>query len=473
MKKTHKILLLLFLLFLSLEISAQAVGTPYMPLDKVLFSFLYGGSGADAGRVVQQTPDGGYIIGGISASSISGDVGATTHGGADYWIAKLNRYGRIEWQKLYGGNSDESVSAGGESTLHRTSDGGYIVACSTTSSASGDISGTNHGFRDTWVFKIDAAGVLQWQRLYGGSGDDDVQAIIETADGGYLMLVETTSSASGDVTGTNHSANSDAWIVKLNATGNISWQKLYGGTSNDVLRAVKQNSDGTYILAGSAFTATGDITGTAHGDADFWVMKLNASGNIIWQSLYGGSEQDDAYSIDQTSDGGYIIVGNSRSPVGSGDVTGPGHGNNQYDYWLVKINGSGTLQWQRLYGGNGEEFPYSVHQTADGNYILGGLSTSSASGDITETNKGGYYDIWILKVNTSGNILWQKLFGTFSSEGFRSIVQTSDNGYAVIGTSSGNSVDVSDARKGYSEYWFFRLDDSGKIIWIPDERQKN
>lgn len=470
MRKIHKTLWLFLSIFLYIHTSSQAVGTPYIPLDKVPFSFMYGGTGADRGSAVIQTPDGGYLIGGASPSSMSGDVQGTTHGARDFWIAKLNRYGRVEWQKLYGGSQDESASDNYESTIQTTNDGGYIIACNTTSSASGDITGTNHGGSDVWVFKINATGNIQWQKLYGGSGNESVRSLIRTSDGGYLMSVRTRSSANGDITGTNHGGD-DCWIVKLNTAGNITWQKLYGGSGFESFSSVKQNSDGTYICAGSTNSASGDITGTYHGGStDFWVVKLNTSGNIVWQSLYGGDKEDAANGVSPTADGGYIVFGQSSSS-GTGDVTGTTHGNG--DCWLVKINGSGAIQWQKLYGGNNLDAGNSVYQTGDGNYILFADTLSSANGDITETSHGSY-DIWVAKVGTSGNILWQKLYGSSTMDILRCVAKTSDNGYALMSLfTSVSDGDVTDAAKGSGDYWVLRLDASGNIILVPDERQNN
>jgi hypothetical protein len=186
----------------------------------------------------------------------------------------------------------------------------------------------NHGSQDCLIVKLDTHGNIQWQKSLGGSGFDSIASIQQTSDGSYIIAGVLESSDS-DVTGGGY----DFWIVKLDSLGTLQWQKSLGGSDNDEAKSIQQTSDGGYIIAGSSFSNNGDVTGN-HGNQDYWIVKLDSLGTIQWQKSLGGSEEDEAKSIQQTSDGGYIIAGSSFS--NNGDVTG-NHGG--FDYWIVKLKG--------------------------------------------------------------------------------------------------------------------------------------
>ncbi len=423
---------------------------------------LLGGSSNEFGHSVQPTADGGYILLGGSSSSQNGDVTGTRHGSfTDFWVVKLDRTGTIQWQKLLGGTgNDEGYS------VQQTTDGGYILLGSSGSSKSGDVAGTNHGgSSDVWVVKLNSAGTIQWQTLLGGSGYDAGRAVQQTADGGYVLLGVSESSQSGDVTGINHGSR-DYWVVKLNGAGTIQWQKLLGGYNSDEAHSVQQTADGGYILLGeSSSTKSGDVTGMNHGNptTDSWVVKLNSAGAIQWQKLLGGSNGDLGYSVRQTADGGYILLGASSSSQ-SGDVAGMNHGGS--DFWVVKLDDTGTIQWQRLLGGGGLDGGRSVRQTADGGYILLGDSLSSASGDVTGTNRG-YEDFWVVKLDDAGLIEWQKTLGGSYREIGYSVQQTADGGYVLLGDSlSSESGDVTGSSHYMTDYWVVKLA-GGQVIAVP------
>ena len=424
---------------------------------------LLGGFTREKSPLIQKTTDGGYIIAGMSQSSISGDVTATNHGFFDYWVVKLDASGNITWNKLLGGSSDDETSS-----IQQTADGGYIVAGSSLSSASGDVTGTNHGVDfDYWIVKLDALGNIIWNKLLGGNDLDILTGIQQTTDGGYIVAGVSASSANGDVTGNNHGINStgDYWVLKLDAGGNIIWNKLFGGTADDIATSIQQTADGGYIVAGySSSSASGDVTAANHGSSpttDYWIIKLDATGNIIWNKLLGGNNNERANRIQQTTDGGYIIAGHSWSS-NNGNVTATNHGNN--DYWIVKLDGAGTITWNKLLGGGGIDEPKSIQQTTDGGYVIAGYSTSSANGDVTTTNHGGY-DYWIVKTDGFGNITWNKLLGGSGNDQSYSILQTSNGNYIVSGDSdSSASGDVTAINHGLLDYWIVKLNAFGNII---------
>ncbi|TZG00252.1 T9SS type A sorting domain-containing protein (plasmid) [Chryseobacterium panacisoli] len=333
--------------------------------------------------------------------------------------------------------------------IQQTSDGGYIVAGNSMSS---DGNMTNHGDSDYWIIKLDTSGSIQWQKSLGGSFYDSANSIQQTADGGYIVAGESYS-IDGDITG-NH-GNSDYWIVKLDASGTMQWQKSLGGTNEDWANSVQQTSDGGYIVAGESYSTDGDITGN-HGNSDYWIVKLDSSGGIQWQKALGGTSYDRANSIQQTFDGGYIVAGGSAS--NNGDITG-NHGNE--DFWIVKLNSSGIIQWEKSLVGNLADAAESIRQTSEGGYIVAGGSNSTNSEIPTNFGESNYC---VAKLDSNGNTLWQKYFGGSGNDYAYSTQPTSDGGYIVAGATGSANGDIIGSH-GSSEYWIIKLDSSGIMQW--------
>ena len=391
-----------------------------------------GGTSSDDANSVQQTSDGGYIVAGYSYST---DVDVTgNHGGRDYWIVKLNSNGVIEWQKSLGGSSDDHANF-----IQQTSEGGYIVV-GYSSSNDGDVIG-NHGGSDYWIVKLDSNGDIQWQKSLGGSLGDFASSIQQTSDGGYVVAGFSLSN-DGDVTGNNIG---DYWLVKLTNSGNIQWQKTLGASIGSAIQSIRQTSDGGYIVTGtSTYNAVGN-----HGASDYWIAKLDNNGSIQWQKYFGGSGYDLVHSVQQTSDGGYIMVGNSASV--DGDVTG-NHG--FYDAWIVKLNSAGVIQWQKSIGGSAYDNAFSIQQTSDGGYILEGYSVSN-DGDVIGNH--GAADAWVVKISSNGIVQWHKSLGGNNSDYGQSIQQTSDGGYILAGFSNSTNGDVANGTHGNNDYWIVKL----------------
>src|SRR6185436_20058437 len=370
----------------------------------------------------------------------------------------------IEWQNTIGGGSADLLNS-----IQQTIDGGYILGGSSESNISGDKTENCIGLYDYWIIKSDSAGNIQWQNTIGGSSDDQLNSIRQTSDGGYILGGQSLSDISGDKT-KNCMGQYDYWLVKTDASGNIQWQNTIGGNSLDILRSVNQTLDGGYILGGiSTSPISGDKTEDSIGGWDYWIIKTDASGNIQWQNTIGGSEVDFLNSIQQTSDGGYVLGGNSNSNI-SDDKTENSNGSS--DYWIIKTDASGNIQWQNTIGGDGVDYLYSIQQTTDGGYILGGHSSSNISGDKTESCWDTICipyceaDLWIVKTDTIGNVIWQNTIGGNSTEAARSVQQTADGGYILGGiTSSDISGDKTENCNGSDDYYIVKIDASGNIQW--------
>ena len=281
-------------------------------------------------NAIQQTSDGGYVVAGWAGHS---DVGGYT-----FWVSKLDSNGDISWEKAYGGSN-----IGVAESIQQTSDGGYVVA------GVADVGGDY----DFWVLKLDNNGVITWQKTYGGSSGDRLRSIQQTTDGGYIVAGSTGSYGAADF-----------WVLKLDINGVITWQKTYGGISSDSMYYfgdyIQQTSDGGFVLGGTtkSFGA---------GDYDFWVLKLDINGVITWQKTYGGSSSDLLRSIQQTTDGGCIVAGITHS-----------FGGGVNDFWVLKLDNGGDVIWQKTYGGSGNDYACSIKQTTDGGYIVAGFKDYDA-----------------------------------------------------------------------------------------------
>jgi hypothetical protein len=288
----------------------------------------FGGSNDDWGSSVQQTSDGGFILVGYTAS-----FGA---GGPDVWLIKTDADGNKQWDRTFGGGGSDWGSS-----VQQTSDGGFIIV--------GDTASFGAGWADVWLIKTDANGNKQWDRTFGGSGLDSGSSVQQTSDGGFILVGYTASFGAGDV-----------WLIKTDANGNKLWDRTFGGGNLDEGRSVQQTSDGGFIIVG--YTAS-------FGAGDVWLIKTDADGNKLWDRTFGGSMVDRGYSVQQTSDGGFIIVGWTWS-FGAG---GP-------DVWLIKTDADGNKLWDRTFGGSDWDEGYSVQQTSDGGFIIVGWTWSFGAG---------------------------------------------------------------------------------------------
>jgi len=344
-----------------------------------LWTRTYGGAQDDHAWAAQQTTDGGYIAAGITYS-----FGA---GSCDMYLVKTDANGDTLWTRAYGG----SFWDGGYS-VQQTNDGGYIVAGATMSFGA--------GAHDVYLVKTDANGDSLWTRTYGGAAMDWGNWVEETSDGGYIIAGFTMSFGGGAF---------DVYLVKTDAVGDTVWTRAYGGMAPDYGDCVQETSDGNYIVAGitSSFGAGGE---------DVYLLKTDASGDTLWALTYGGVEADGAWSVRQTTDGGYIVAGRTES-FGAGD----------YDFWLLKTDASGDTLWARTYGGTGWDDAYDVRQTPDDGYILAGFTDSFGAGS---------YDVYLLKTDASGDTLWTRTYGGGSPDFGTSIQRTQDGSYIVGGYTS-------------------------------------
>ncbi len=356
---------------------------------------------------------------------------------------------QIQWQHCYGGTTDEMCFA-----IRQTFDSGNILAGYALSS-NDDVSG-NHGSADFWVVKITATGAIEWQKCYGGSGDEEAFDVRQTTDSGYIVVGYTYSN-DGDAS-ENH-GNGDMWVIKISSSGALQWQKCLGGSGGDGASSVRQTDDGGYIIAGTTTSDDEDVSGN-HGGGDIWVVKLTDTGSITWAKCYGGKNLDEPTSVQQTFDGGYIVGGITRSH--DFDVTGY-HGGSYGDIWVLKLSPSGSIQWEKCLGGSKDEFGGITIQTNDGGYIVAG-QTSSDDGDVTCYTTGAYCDGhgWVVKLTNSGSIQWNTCVSITGGDCVKAIEQTTDGGYIIAGY-----LCMTDGYSGsYFDALFGKLTNTGGIDWV-------
>jgi len=349
----------------------------------------FGGDALDRCNSVIQTADGGYLLGGTSASGISGQKQSANRGLDDYWVVKIDATGNFQWEATYGGDDLEILSS-----VVQTTDGGYLLGGLSLSGISGEKSEPNRGGFDHWIIKISATGVLQWDKTLGGAEEERLNVVQVAADGHFLLGGSTQSDAGDDITSPSVGIK-DMWFVKVSSlNGAIIWQHRYGGTEVEELIAFQQTIDGGFFLAGgSNSNISGSKSENSRGGLDMWGIKIDALGTKEWDVTFGGSQLDNCYGLKQNSAGYYLMGGFSGSGV-EGDKSEPSQGG--WDYWMVYLDESGNKQWDRTIGGSDNDVMFNLFQNQTGGYILAGASSSTISGDKTD-DTNGLNDFWLVK----------------------------------------------------------------------------
>ncbi|MBD2757693.1 PKD domain-containing protein [Spirosoma validum] len=352
----------------------------------------------------------------------------------------------------------------GPRSMVATSDGGFLVGGSSSSGQDGNKSDPKRGQNDMWVVKIDGNGNKLWDKTFGGTGSDALSTILATSDGGFLLGGNSDSGQEGNKSALNK-GDSDMWLVKIDGSGNKLWDKTFGGRNSDYLSAMVATSDGGFLLGGDSFSdQIFDKSDPNRGRFDYWVVKIDMSGTKLWDKTFGGSANESLYSMVATSDGGFLLGGDSSSGQ-DGNKSDPNRGGGGSDMWLVKIDRNGTKLWDKTFGGSADDYLYTMVATSDGGVLLGGLSKSGQDGNKSDPNRG-QGDMWLVKIDGNGTKLWDKTFGGSSSDELRSLVATSDGGFLLGGTSGptqdGNK---SDLYRGASDYWLVRIDGGGNKLW--------
>jgi len=417
--------------------------TPKESEIEIDFVSTLGGSKNESAKAVINTTDGGYAILG-HVQSMDGDVTNKPNESYDFWLLKYDSTNQLQWQKSYGGSDDDRGA-----DLIQTSDGGYAVI---GKSKSNDLNvSENAGYDDFWISKLDSSGSISWEYSFGFAGSDTPYSIIQTNDNGYLLsgvLDVSASNGQGDRNSiASRHAGGDYWVIKLNASGVKQWSKYYGGSFTDTAYDAIQTDDNGYMIVGSSDSDDVDILNNK-GSYDFWVVKISNTGTLVWEKSFGGSEIDEAHAISQTADGNYLIVGDTRS--NDLDIS-QNHG--AADLWVIKISPEGSLLWEKTLGGTNFDVGRSISKTQDNGFLISG-SSRSTDGNL-ETNKG-QNDAWVLKINSSGNLEWQKTVGGSEVDFFYDVVELSDQTVVAVGDSNSSNEDITE-NKGFTDLLILKL----------------
>jgi hypothetical protein len=314
------------------------------------------------------------------------------------------------WSKVYGGTGTDM----GNGNLLQTSDGGFIFSGYTASYGAGGL--------DAAIVKTDSVGTMEWNITYGGPLDESFGDMIKSKDGAYVLCGYTMSFGAG---------SHDFWLVKVNSSGSVLWSQTYGGVGSDQAFSVFQTTDGGYALAGST-------NSSGAGNLDYWLVKTDSTGVMQWNKTYGGTGADVAMVVVQSSDGGYAVAGRSAAA-----------GSSYNDFLLIKTDPAGNMLWSKTYGGTLNDQPNSMVSTLDGGYALYGATTSFGAGG----NDG-----WLVKVDSNGNMQWNKTFGGSGTESALYVIQTGDGGYAITGSTPEKAV-------GGVDIYIIKTDSIGNQLW--------
>ncbi len=379
----------LFIVIVALVVPSAIAQPP-----DILWTRTFGVSGYDVGSSVQETSDGGYIIAGQTLSFGAGNM--------DVWLIKTDATGTEQWNRIFGGSDSDYGQC-----VQQTSDGGYIIAGYTYSYGAGDW--------DVWLIKTDSLGNEQWTRTFGGTDYDVGYSVQQTTDGGYIIVGTTYSYGAGEA---------DVWLIKTDAQGYQQWSRTFGGSGGDYGYSVQQTSDEGYIITGWTYSY-------GAGYYDVWLIKTDGKGSHQWNRTFGEGDADRGYSVQQTTDGGYVIAGWTES-YGAGDR----------DVWLIKTDSLGSEQWNRTFGGWSTDRGKSVQQTSDGGYVIAGYTGSYGAGSA---------DVWVIKTDAQGYQQWSRTFGGSSGDYGESVQQTSDEGYIIVGRTYSYGA-------GDADVWLIRLE---------------
>ncbi|MBK7850930.1 MAG: T9SS type A sorting domain-containing protein [Bacteroidetes bacterium] len=450
-RKMHNrnIVRLLFILLFYSEACAQ----------NIEWEVSLGGSGDDLNNFTCQTLDSGFLVVGYTSSNDGDVVGfhpgnCTSTNCYDMWVVKLNKFGIIEWSKSLGGSM---IDIGRCAAL---SGSGYLIAGS-SSSNDGDVSG-NHGGSDAWIVKLDSSGGILWQKCIGGIDNDLFQSIIGLPDHSIIAFGSTFSNDSW-VQG-NHGGQ-DFWLVKMDSAANIIWQSCYGGGGEELSFSMKQTSDQGFILCGFTNSTDGQPSIPFGRDRQYWLLKTDSMGSMLWNNNYGGSLDDWCTDVVETNDGGFMLTGLALST--NYDVTNR-HDVLMDDGWVVKTDNVGNIVWQHAMGGTLQDEFYSIIRKEDSSYVTSGFTISND--DDVSGNHSTREDVWLVQFSEQGIIESQKCFGGPYSDESQKIIQTFDNGFALSCNTYGPGFDVSSFHGGHTDFWVLKL---GPIITSIKESDKN
>lgn len=356
----------------------------------------------------------------------------------------------LQWATQYGGGNVDIPY-----TIKMTTDGGTIVG-GYTDSKNGDVSAQpNRDYWDLWLLKLDKCGQIQWEKSIGGTGYESARDLVQTPDGGYLVLGETNSTDGGVVAG--FGGTKDIWLLKFSSNGTLEWQKRFGGSGLDIGNHIELMKDGSCLIAASSTSNDGNITGN-HSTGTYTdgvLMKIDAAGNLLWSRCYGGTKNEELFDLEVIN--GTIFATGFTNSI-DGDIP-PSQKN--YDVWLLAIDANGNKIISKIFGGSQNDVAYCMTKGNDGSLTLAGYTTSN-DGDVSGAK--GSQDYWILNVSQKGKLNWQKVFGGTDAEYAKTIITDKDSSYIIGGVTYSDDGDAS-ASLGEGDFFTLKLRPDGSLVW--------
>jgi hypothetical protein len=362
----------------------------------------------------------------------------------------------IFWEKTLGGTKNDDLTF-----LQQTPDGGYLGGGFTDSGQSKDKASAGYGLTDFWVFKLDFNGNLIWEKTFGGTEQDICNLMVQTKDGGYILGGSSKSDRNEHKSQPNL-GSFDYWIIRLDANGNKLWDKTYGGADYDFLYSLQQTPDGGILLGGYSDSGISGNKTVWNGLPDYWVLKLDANGNKLWDKSFGEADADAIYVLKQSSNGGFYLGGgaakNHTPTLKRKRRTGD-------EFHVAHFDENGTLLWEKTYGGQRDDYLTALQPTHDGGCVIGGISTSGRNGDKTQPNQGKG-DYWVVKLDANGQKKWDRTYGGKNFDYLSAIEPTSDGGFILGGISaSAKGAHKTHDSKGKTDFWLVETDARGNKLW--------
>jgi|GEM_PF-2488947 len=424
--------------------------TGYGQPPVILWEKTWGGSANDwALAAVADTTNGSYYIAGYSSSSaFLPDKTTPNKGRDDIWMLKIRSNGTKIYDRTYGGNMDDWTGG-----ILKTKQNIYLLG-TTQSIMNGDRLDNNKSILDAWVVKADTLGNKLWAKSYGGDSSDQFFTGLKLSEHKLLFAGYTMSSQSGDIHQSSR-GDMDVWVVCTDSSGNLLWERRYGGNSIEFPRSIKQVANNEILIAGFTASQQGfEVSQQPKGTTDAFLIKIDTLGNQIWDNDNGGSESQEILNIEVLDDGECLLAGVSNSPPG-GDKTDTNYG--VQDIWVFKVDKNGNKIWDKTFGGTDYDVATGVIKYGQYNYMIVGNSNSDTNSTKTVLTKGDR-DIWLIGINANGDTLWQKSIGGTDFDESYHVVACGKNQYLLSGTSFSNSSgDKSENSRGYDDMWLIKL----------------
>ncbi|MFY8188389.1 MAG: T9SS type A sorting domain-containing protein [Flavobacterium sp.] len=406
------------------------------------------------------TADYGFILAGSSLSDKTGKHEQINQGDYDFWIWKMDEFGDPVWQRSYGGNGLDLLKV-----MKKTPDGGFILGGTSTSKTSGDKKEAGFALEDLWIIKLNAAGDEDWQITLGGLGADYLMSLEPTKDGGFVVGATSSSEAIDHKNGKSSAGfgGLDYWVIKLDKKGNIVWQKTFGGIFDDRLTAVVEYELGKYVVAGTSNSSqSGNRREALAGISDFWLVFLDENGAEEQQISIGGDLEDELTTLLVSKDGSLVLGGNSNSDVSLKKRAEQKKGT---DFWLVKMKTDGEILWQETYNIAHQDKLISMVENPDLSLVLSGYAVPKLTPnpkEIKGKKEKGEHDFCLIKTDGKGKELWRKIVGSDGTDRLHKTIITRDGGYLLAGTSDGGRSKQKSSESMATDFWVVKLKDEEK-----------